>query len=71
MSSLPALHEIVQSNLPLSASVAALILGICLLLSYYQGPGWLAHSECPHCCWCTGRRPFGERAEDRIQEWLT
>jgi len=38
--------------------------------AYYQGPGWMAHSECPYCCWCISRKPFADRVENQIREWL-
>jgi hypothetical protein len=37
-------------------------------LSYVRGPGLLSHHPCPHCCWCTGRRPWFDRAIDRLKE---
>lgn len=36
------------------------------IVGYFQGPGWLPHSECPFCCWCGGGVPFGERVERRV-----
>lgn len=40
-------------------------------ISYYQGPGWLPHDECPFCCWCSGRGPLGDRIESRLASWLS
>lgn len=48
---------------------AGLFTASILLMGYAQGPGWLAHSECPHCCWCSGRPPFGDRVEKRLARW--
>lgn len=43
-----------------------LLFALALGDGYFQGPGWLPHSECPHCCWCDSRVPLGDRVEERI-----
>lgn len=53
------------------ALLAAVMGTVCIGVGYFQGPGWLAHSRCPHCCWCSSRIPLGNRIEERTVEWLS
>lgn len=46
--------------------VVALVSFATVALLYFTGPGWLPHSECPFCCWCSGVEPLGDRLERRV-----
>lgn len=48
----------------------ALVAGAVLVVLFYyiSGPGWLPHHSCPHCCWCSGGPPLGDRIEARVAE---
>lgn len=41
-----------------------------LIYGYFEGPGWLPHSTCPYCCWCSGQEPLGDRIEGRLRARL-
>lgn len=56
-------------SIPVPVAVGILLV-TASLSSRAVGPGWLPHSSCPHCCWCSGDVPFGTRVEKRLWDFL-